>query len=111
MRLFIVVKLLLAVIFILNVFNQFSEDIFAKVGKYSGLKKCFSVKNMWHSSQVFRGIVAPIFQINKSILKCDMMWLFDRNLLSKLFSLSYIIRTSDIQAKTLKEIDNNYSEL
>ena len=99
-------------IFILNGFNQFSEDIFAKFGpKYSGLQKYFSVKNIWHSSQVFRGIVAPISQRNKSVLKWDMMWLFDRNLLSKLSSLSYIIRTSDIQAKNLKEIDNNYSEL
>ena len=40
-----------------------------------------------------------------------MMRLFDRNLLSKLSGLSYIIRASDIQANTLKEIDNNYSEL
>ena len=99
------------VIFILNVFNQFSEDIFAKFGKYSGLQRYFSVKNIWQSSQVFWGIVAPISQRNKSVLKYDMMRLFDRNLLSKLSGLSYIIRTSDIQANTLKEIDNNYSGL
>ena len=93
-------------------FNQFSEDIFAKFGKYSGLQKYFSVKNIWHSSQAFRGIVAPISQRNKLVLKCDMMRLFDhRNLLSKHSSLSYIIRSSNFQAKTLKEIDSNYSEL
>ena len=52
----------------------------------------------------------PKFQGNNSVLKCDRVWLFDQNLLSKHSSLSYIVR-SDFQAKILKEIRNKYSEL
>ena len=46
-----------------------------------------------------------------SVLKCDKMWLFERNLPSKHSSLSYIIRRFGFQTKILKEIHNNYSEL
>ena len=40
--------------------------------------------------------------------KCGTVWLFDCNRLSENFSLSYIIRRSDFQAKILKEIHNKH---
>ena len=59
---------------------------------------------------MFQGIDVPEFQGSKSVLS-DNLWLFDGNILSKHYSLSYIIRRSDFQAKILKEIHNNYYEL
>ena len=108
-RFFNAAKLLLADWF--QFLMCFNKKIFAKYGKYADLQTTFSEKNIWRSSQVFRGIAVPKFQGNRSVLKCDRVWLFDRNLLSKYSSLSYIIRRSDFQAKILKEIHNNYSEL
>ena len=60
---------------------------------------------------MFRGIAVPKFQGSKSVLKCDSMRLFDRNTPSKHSSLSHIIKRFDFQAKILKEIHNNYSQL
>ena len=97
-------------IFIFNVLNQFLKVSFTNYGKYTDLQTDFSEKNIWHSSQVFPGIAVPKFQGSRSVLKCDKMWLFERNLPSKHSSLSYIIRFG-FQTKILKEIHNNYSEL
>ena len=60
---------------------------------------------------MFPGIAVPKFQGSRSVLKCDKMRLFERNLPSKHSSLSYIIRRFGFQTKILKEIHNNYSEL
>ena len=46
-------------IFIFNVFNQFSKKSYAKYGKNTDLQTYFSEKSIWRSSQVFRGIAAP----------------------------------------------------
>ena len=83
--------------------NQYSKKMFAKYGKYTELQTYFSETNIWHSSQTSKEY--------RSVLKCDRRWLFDCNQLPKYSSLSRIIRRSDFQAKILKEIHYNHSEL